>query len=113
LHVPRQELERKFEIVLLLENDRMELKSSAKDSYDLRHKAAQFLIAIQAELMVRLPFSARTWKTIQESSAGHQSSTYKVVGSVGNESAGVDLDICTTDIDCSALEVPCSPPGHT
>jgi hypothetical protein len=52
----RRELERKFEIVLLLENDRMELKSSAKDSYDLRQKAAQFLIAIQAELRVRLPF---------------------------------------------------------
>ena len=32
LHVPRQELERKFEIVLLVENARMELKSSAKES---------------------------------------------------------------------------------
>ena len=32
LHVPRRELERKFEIVLFAENARMELKSSAKES---------------------------------------------------------------------------------
>jgi hypothetical protein len=32
LHVPRREFERKFEIVLLAENDRLELKSSAKES---------------------------------------------------------------------------------
>jgi hypothetical protein len=32
LHVPRQELERKFEIVLFTENARRELKSSAKES---------------------------------------------------------------------------------
>jgi hypothetical protein len=32
LRVPRQELERKFEIVLLAENARVELKSSANES---------------------------------------------------------------------------------
>jgi hypothetical protein len=32
LHVPRQELERKFEIGLFAESARMELKSSAKES---------------------------------------------------------------------------------
>ena len=32
LHVPRRELERKFEIVLLTETARVELKSSAKES---------------------------------------------------------------------------------
>jgi hypothetical protein len=32
LHVPRQELERKFEIVLFVESARMELKSSANES---------------------------------------------------------------------------------
>jgi hypothetical protein len=32
LHVPRRELERKFEIVLLVESARMELKSSENES---------------------------------------------------------------------------------
>ena len=32
LHVPRRELERKFEKVLFVENARLELKSSAKES---------------------------------------------------------------------------------
>jgi hypothetical protein len=32
LHVPRRELERKFEIVLLAENARLELKNSANES---------------------------------------------------------------------------------
>jgi hypothetical protein len=42
----------------------------------------------------------------QESSAGRHLSTYIGGSTVALESAGVDLDICITGIDCSTLEVP-------
>jgi hypothetical protein len=50
-------------------------------------------------------------ENVQESSAGHHSPTYIVASDVALESAGVDLDICITGKDCSALEVACGPPG--
>jgi hypothetical protein len=53
----------------------------------------------------------RDIEKFQESYAGHHSSTYIVAGGVALESAGVDLDICTIDINSSALEVACPPPG--
>jgi hypothetical protein len=51
LHVPhRRELERKFEIVLFVENARMALKSSANESWHLPGSNAPSFVAIQAEM---------------------------------------------------------------
>jgi hypothetical protein len=55
-HVARRELERKLKIVILVEKDRVELKSSANESQrgDL-HPASGFA-KIRAELKQRWPF---------------------------------------------------------
>jgi hypothetical protein len=43
-------------------------------------------------------------ETNQECSADHHSFTY-IVSSVGVESTGVDLEVCTSRINCSALHI--------
>jgi hypothetical protein len=46
---PRQELEEHFEIVLLAENARMELKSSTNESWNLPGSNAPCFVAFQAK----------------------------------------------------------------
>jgi hypothetical protein len=50
VHVARQELERKFEIVLLAENALMGMKSSANESCYLLRNPTPVYIAIRAKL---------------------------------------------------------------
>jgi hypothetical protein len=56
-HVARQELERNFKIVLLAETARMQLKSSANESWYLPRPFAPSFVAIGAESTVRRPFT--------------------------------------------------------
>jgi hypothetical protein len=56
LHVPRQELERKFEIVLLAEKDRMEPKSSANESSNSPRTIEPSFAKTKAELIAQWPF---------------------------------------------------------
>jgi hypothetical protein len=49
-------------------------------------------------------------KKVQEISETRFRTTYRA-SAVALENAGVDLDICTISINCSALEVACPPPG--
>jgi hypothetical protein len=49
-----------------------------------------------------VPPRPRTWRKVQESSADHHSFTYSASG-VGLKGAGVDLDVCITRKNCSAL----------
>ena len=70
LHVPRRELERNFEIVLLVETPRMELKSSANESCYLPWHSAQVFIAVRVEsrehhkVKDRSIWSAGNWSEI-------------------------------------------------
>jgi hypothetical protein len=55
-------------------------------------------------------FPARNWSEVQETSATKFCTTY-IESTVALQNAGVDLDICTIDINRSALEVACPPRG--
>ena len=119
MHVPRRELEQKFEIVLWADNALMEMKSSGNESRDLRRPVAPSVITIRAEQGEHRPFKdssmwrARNWsENFKESSQNSYRITYVICGSIALECAVMDLYIGTIrSIDSSALKVACSPPG--
>jgi hypothetical protein len=124
MHVPRREFERNFEIVILAENARIKLKSSANERLNLPRPIASSFVKIGAELSVRQQMKKRSmWP------AGNWSESFEKVllakcaqiepKRSANESERADVPAAPelTMIRAKLTEqwsfemVPCSPPG--